>query len=251
MYALVTGASSGLGKDMATLLAQKGYDLIIVARSEVKLNKLKEELNNVNVVVIKKDLSIEDECYSLIEEVKDYDIEVLINNAGFGLFGDYANSDIKVEMNMIDTNIKAPLILMKHFLNVFKKKNKGYILNVASAAAFTYGPLMSVYYSTKHFLYSQTLAVYGELRKEKSNVYVGALCPGPVATSFSDRANVKFGIKPKTSEFVSKYAIKKMFKKKLIIIPGFILKLGKFATRFVSDKMLVKIGYHIQNKKES
>ena len=100
MYALVTGASSGLGKDMATLLAQKGYDLIIVARSEDKLNKLKEELNNVNVVVIKKDLSIEDECYSLIEEVKDYDIEVLINNAGFGLFGDYANSDIKVEMNI-------------------------------------------------------------------------------------------------------------------------------------------------------
>ena len=250
MYALVTGASSGLGKDMAILLAQRGYDLIIVARSEDKLIILKEQLSNVNVVVIKKDLSLEQECYSLINEVSKYDIEILINNAGFGLFGDFTNSDLDIEINMINTNIKAPLILMKHFLNIFKKKNKGYILNVASAAAFTYGPLMSVYYSTKHFLYSQTLSVYGELKKEKSNVYVGVLCPGPVATSFSDRANVKFGVKPKSSKDVSKYAIKKMFNKKLIIIPGIMLKLGKFGTRFVSDKMLAKIGYYFQNKKE-
>lgn len=250
MYALVTGASSGLGRDMAILLAQKGYDLIIVARSEDKLLALKNELSNVNVVVIIKDLSIENECYSLINEINGFDIEVLINNAGFGLFGEFADSDLDTEINMIDTNIKAPLILMKHFLNVFKKKNKGYILNVASAAAFTYGPLMSVYYSTKHFLYAQTLSVYGELKKDKSNVYVGVLCPGPVATSFSERANVKFGVKPKSSEDVSKYAIRKMFKRKLIIIPGIMLRLGKFGARFASDKTLAKIGYYFQNKKE-
>ena len=124
MYALVTGASSGLGKDMAILLAQRGYDLIIVARSEDKLIKLKEQLSNVNVVVVKKDLSLEQECYSLINEVSKYNIEILINNAGFGLFGDFTNSDLDIEINMIDTNIKAPLILMKHFLNTFKKKNK-------------------------------------------------------------------------------------------------------------------------------
>lgn len=250
MYALVTGASSGIGKDIARLLAQKGYNLIIVARSEEKLLSLKDELKNIDVKVIVKDLAKESECFSLIEEVKDYDIDILINNAGFGLFGHFDKTDLHVECKMIDTNIKAPLILMKHFIKRFKEKNHGKILNVASAAAFTYGPLMSVYYSTKSYLYTQTLSIYGELRKEKSPVYIGVLCPGPVKTEFQEKANVRFTAKAKTSKDVASYAVKQMFKGKLIIIPGFMLKIGKFFTRFVSEKMLIKIGYHFQNSKQ-
>lgn len=250
MYALITGASSGIGKDMARLLAKRGYDLIIVARNESKLLSLKEEINNVKVEIILKDLSKEEECVSLIEEVKDYEIDILINNAGFGLFGEFDQTDINVETNMIDTNVKAPLILMKAFLQRFKAQNHGKILNVASAAAFTYGPLMSVYYATKSFLYAHTLSVYGELKKEKSPVYVGVLCPGPVKTEFQERANVKFTIKAQTSNQVATYAINKMFKGKLIIVPSFILRVGKFFSRFLSEKMLIKIGYHFQKNKQ-
>ncbi len=249
MYALITGASSGIGRDIARILAQKGYDLIIVARNENKLLSLKDELKNVNVKIVVKDLSNESECFSLIDEIKENDIEILINNAGFGLFGNFCETDINTECNMIDTNIKAPLILMKYFLNRFKENNRGKILNVASAAAFTYGPLMSVYYATKSYLYTQTLSIYGELKKEKSPIYIGVLCPGPVKTEFQERANVRFTPKAKSSEEVARYAVKNMFKGKLVIIPGIMVKFGKFLTRFISDKLLIKIGYYFQNSK--
>ena len=151
---------------------------------------------------------------------------------------------------MIDLNIKAVHTLTKLFLKDFKKKNSGYILNVASSAGFMPGPLMSTYYASKAYVLNLSQAIYEELKKEKSNVSISVLCPGPVDTEFNKVAGVSFAIKPKTSKEVAQYAIKKMLQNKLIIVPGTSVKLGIFATRFIPRKLLLKIAYNFQSKKK-
>ncbi len=248
MKALITGASSGIGKDIARVLSKMGYDLILVARRRDRLEELKNELK-VNVEIICADVSSKENCFEIYEKVKGQDIDILINNAGFGIFGPFLKIDIEKELNMIDVNIKAVDILTKLFLADFKKKDKGYILNVASSAAFLPGPLLSSYYASKAYVLRLTEAVYEELRREKSKVYIGALCPGPVDTEFNNVANVKFALKGLTSEYVAKYAVKKMFKKKLIIVPGFIMKCARVASKIIPEKLLLKIAYNQQRKK--
>jgi len=250
MKALITGASSGIGRDMARILSEKGYDLILVARREERLKELKNELRT-NVEIISLDVAETENCYNLYNQVKNQDIDIVINNAGFGVFGKFIDIELEKELNMIDVNIKAVDILTKLFLKDFKEKNKGYILNVASSAAFLPGPLLSSYYATKAYVLRLTEAIYEELRREKSNVYVGVLCPGPVNTEFNKVANVRFALKGLSSEYVAKYAINKMLKKKLIIIPGFIMKCAKFGTRLVPEKLLLRIAYNQQRKKEN
>ena len=132
-----------------------------------------------------------------------------------------------------------------------KKKNKGFILNVASSAAFQSGPLMATYYSTKSYVYRLTEAIHYELKKEKSNVQVSCLCPGPVDTNFNEVAGVKFSVKPLNANYVAEYAIQQMFRGKLLIIPGIQMKCAKFFGRFLSDKMLMRNTYRIQKKKTS
>ena len=166
-----------------------------------------------------------DNCYKLYDMVKDDNIDVFINNAGFGLFGAFDETDIDTELNMIDLNIKAVHVLTKLFLKDMIKKDSGYILNTASAAAYGFGPLMSTYYSTKSYVYKLTLAIYEELKKKNSNVVISCLTPGPVDTNFNDRANVTFTVKSLTSDYVGKYAVDNLFKKKLV-------KSSKFNSRF-------------------
>ena len=211
MKALITGASSGIGRDMARVLADLGYDLILVARRKTKLEKLQKELKT-NVEIIPMDISSTYNCMSLYNQVKKQDIDIVINNAGFGVFGEFINTNIDKELDMIDINIKTVHTLTKLFLKDFKNKDKGYILNVASSAAFLPGPLMASYYGTKSYIYQLTTAISEELRQEKSNVYVGVLCPGPVDTEFNKVAKVDFSVKSLNSYDVSEYAIKKMFK---------------------------------------
>lgn len=249
MKALITGASSGIGADMARTLSKEGYDLILVARRKSKLEKLKKELET-NVEIIELDVSSTFNCMKLYNQVKKEDIEILINNAGFGLFGDFSKTNIDKELDMIDLNIKAVHTLTKQFLKDFKKKDKGYILNVASSAGFIPGPLMSTYYATKSYVLSLTQAIYEELRREKSNVVISALCPGPVNTEFNKVAKVEFSLKGLDSYNVAKYAIKQMFKEKLIIVPGFKMKIALFFTRFIPRKQLLKMTYNIQRKKQ-
>ena len=158
-------------------------------------------------------------------------------------------TDLNKELEMIDTNIKAVHMLTKFFLKDMEKNNYGYILNVASSAAFQPGPLMATYYATKSYVYQLSEAIYYEQQKKKSNVHVSVLCPGPVATNFNNVAGVKFGVKPLKSTYVAKYAIDQMFKNKMLIIPGFTMKCTKFFGRFISDKMLLRIAYRIQKKK--
>ena len=148
MKALITGASSGIGRDMAKELAKRGYRVILVARDNKKLEEVAEEIkNNYNVEVkfIQKDLSNKQNCINLYNEVKNENIDILINNAGFGVHGNFAETDLDKEINMLDTNVMAVHILMKLFLQDMVKRNSGKILNVSSMAAFSPGPLMAGY----------------------------------------------------------------------------------------------------------
>ncbi len=247
MRALITGASNGIGLEFAKEFSKLGYDLILVARSKEKLEKIKSKLNT-DVIIYPMDLSIEENVCSLYEKTKG-SVDLLINNAGFGLCGGFINSSLEEELNMIDLNLKTYHILTKLFLNDMVKRNRGRILNVASLAAFQPGPLMSTYYATKSYVYNLSMAIYEELRRMKSNVKIHILCPGPVNTGFNDRAKVSFGMKAYESDFVVKYAVKKMFKNKLIIIPGFLMKITLFANRLFSKKFMLKMTYKIQKSK--
>lgn len=248
MKALITGASSGIGRDMAKYLATKNIDLILVARRKELLEKLKSELN-VNVKIISLDLGNEKNVFKLYEKVKDENIDILINNAGFGLFGDFVDTNLNTELNMIDVNIKAPHILTKLFLQDFVKRDSGYILNVCSSAGFMAGPKLNTYYATKNYLTKLTMAINEELRQKNSNVVISALCPGPTSTEFNKVAKGTFSIKEASSEFVAKYGIDKMFDKKMIILPTLSMKLGNFGLRLIPYRLQLIIAYHIQFKK--
>lgn len=249
MIALITGASSGIGKSMSYYLADKCYDLILVSRNKKELLELSKTLK-VKVRIIELDLSLSENCFKLYQLTKNENVDILINNAGFGLWGYFKDTDINTELNMIDLNVKSVHILTKLFLNDMTQRNNGYILNTSSVASFFPGPLMSTYYSTKHYVTTLTKSINYELKKTKSNVVVCALCPGPVNTGFNERANVQFSINSLSSDFVAKYAIDKMFKKKMIIIPGVITKIGVFGSRFIGNKLLSSIMYKIQKRKQ-
>ena len=246
MNVLITGASTGIGREMAIQMSNLGYDLYVVARDKSKLNKLKE-LVDTNVYIYDYDLSDLDNCYRLYDELKDKKIDIIINNAGFGIYGNYDDNILDKELNMIDLNVKSLHILTKLFLN---NKHTKRILNVASSAGLMKGgPLMSTYYATKSYVCSYSFALYEELRRNNSDKKISVLCPGPVDTEFNKRANVKFNLKSLSAEYVARYAIRKMFKNKLIIIPGFKVKVGIFFSRVIPTKMLLKISYNIQKKK--
>lgn len=252
MKALITGASSGIGRDMARILAKLNYNLILVARNEDGLTKIKNELetenNKINITIYPMDLNIKENCYKLYENEKN--IDVLINNAGFGLFGEFAETDLEKEITMINTNITAVQILTKLYLKDMIKKDKGNILNVASIAGFMPGPLMATYYATKNYVVALTRAVRKELKKKKSNVKISLLCPGPVDTNFNKVANVKFKIPGLSSEKVAQYAIDKMLKNKFMILPGTLIKIGKAFSEITPDIIKEEVAYHAQKKKK-
>lgn len=249
MKVLITGASSGIGRDMARTFSKKGYDLVLVARDENKLNSVKKELekSNINVETVVMDVSKEENCIKLHEDMKD--IDILVNNAGFGDCGDFSKTDLNKELNMIKTNIKAYHILTKLYLIDMKKKNGGKILNVASIAGFMPGPLMATYYATKAYVVRLSEAIREELKKEKSKVQISILCPGPVDTNFNKVANVKFNLKEANSQDIVNYAIKKLEHGKFYIIPGIAVKFARFGVRLLPTKLVSKMTYKVQQRK--
>ena len=247
MRALITGASSGIGRDIAKELARRGYDIVIVARSEDKLNELKNEINNVQVESIPMDISNLDNCKELYNKVG-Y-VEILVNNAGFGLFGKFNTTDIDREMEMVDLNVKSLHYLTKLFLKDMVEKDNGYILNVASIAGHLPGPFMSTYYATKHYVFNLSESINEELKKDKSHVRVGTLNPGPVETNFNKVANVKFNLSSITSEYVAKYTVDRMLKGKTDITPGFGVRCTRFFAKVVPDTLMAKIVYNTQKKR--
>lgn len=250
MKALVTGASSGIGRDIAIYLSKLGYDLILVSRDLEGLNRVKEKIKT-DSKIISIDLSDVDNCKKLYEMTKKENIDVLINNAGFGTFGKFTQTVLENELNMIDLNIKSVHVLTKLFLKDMVQKDDGYILNVASSAAFQPGPLMATYYATKAYVLRLTMAIYEELRRDKSKVSISVLCPGPVRTNFNKVANVEFDLKSLPSSYVAKYAIDGMFDKRLVIVPGRYMRMVRFISKMLPMKSLLKMTYNIQRKKSS
>lgn len=249
MKALITGASSGIGRDMAFVLADMGYDLILTARREDRMEEIKRSVKT-NVFIIPLDLSYEKNCLILYDKTKNEDIDILVNNAGFGIFGEFYKTDLYKELEMINLNIKALHILTKLYLPKMMKNNKGIIINVASSAAFLPGPLLSSYYASKAYVLRLSQAVNKELSVNKSKVRIATLCPGPVATEFDATAGVSFSIKGLSSRFVAEYAIKKALKGKNVIIPGNSLKIARLLSKIFPDKILLNFVYRIQHNKK-
>lgn len=254
MKALITGASSGIGYEMAKILSEKGYDIIAVARREEKLKKLKEEIKT-DVEILCLDVTRDEDIEKIASRIDE--VDVFINNAGFGVFGDFCSSPLDDELKMMETNVRAVHILTKLAAQKFRVKNSGYIMNVSSIAAFFTGPLFSAYYASKAYVYRLTLALYEELRREKSNVKISVLCPGPIKTEFENVAGVSFGTGEEKGrgliiadkEKVSRYAIEKMLRGKTIIIPGKLMQIAVFFRRILPEKTLCRLLYFLQSKK--
>lgn len=249
MLALITGASSGLGREMAIYLSELGYDLILVARRKERLENLKKTLST-KVTIFDYDLANEENIYKLYENVRKENVDLLINNAGFGLFGMFSKTNLERELEMINLNIKAYHIMTKLFLKDFIKRDKGTILNVASAAGFLAGPRLNTYYATKNYVAKLSLALYEELKQMKSNVTISVLCPGPVATEFNKVAKGTFNIEEENARKIARIAIDKTLKNKLLIIPDTFTKIGLFLNRFIPWKISLKMVYQIQKRKE-
>lgn len=248
-YAVITGASAGIGMEFARRLSKKGYPLVLIARREDRLIKLSKELQT-KCEIITADLSKEAECYRVFYQMQDKEVGIFINNAGFGDCGRFTGTDLQKEMNMIQVNVKAVHILMKLMLQKMQKKDSGYILNVASSAGLMpAGPYMATYYATKAYVTSLTRAVAEELSELGSRIYVGCLCPGPVDTEFNSVANAEFALKGISAKECVDYALKQMAKKQVVIIPTMTMKLAMTFGRYLPTPIYIKMAAHQQKKK--
>ena len=248
MKALVTGASSGIGREIAKVLAERGYDLILTARRADRLRALADELP-VKVEVIPADLTDRAQVRALWEQVKDQDIDILVNNAGRGLFGPFDETDLNTELAMLEVNIVALHTLTKLFLPKMKARGRGHILNVASSAAFLPGPLLSSYYAAKAYVLRLSEAVAEELRRAGSKVTISIVCPGPVPTEFDQVADVRFSIPGTDSTSVARLAVAGALRGQLFILPGARMKAVHFFQRFVPDKILARLCWKVQRRK--
>ncbi len=244
MRVLITGATSGIGETFLEKFISRGDEVIAVGRNLKKLNELKVKYQ---VETLAIDLAKEENIYKLYENAKD--IDILINNAGFGNFGYFSETDLTKDLEMISVNIKALHMLTKLYLSDFIKKNHGYILNVGSIGGFIPGPLMATYYATKAYVVSLTESIAIELKKMKASVYIGALCPGPIQTHFFENANASFVKKGASKEEIVNYAIKMMFKGKNIIIPKFSIKCSYLANKILPESIVGNMVYKIQNRR--
>lgn len=249
MTALVTGASSGIGRDIARRLGKMGVRLIITGRDESKLEAIRQEIGANRVKVITADMSRRGECFRLYREASAYGVDILVNNAGFGLYGKFSVTELDRELEMIDVNICAVHILTKLFLKDFSARDKGYILNVASIAGFMPGPLMATYYASKNYVVRLTEAIREELRCQRSSVYIGAFCPGPVDTNFNSTAGVKFALRGISSEYAAKCAVDGMFERKMLIFPTASVRAAVTASRFLPDAVVAAAARLVQSKK--
>ena len=254
-YAVITGASAGIGVCFARRLAKEGYKLVLVARRKERLVELARQLEQeygTQCKVIVCDVATTEECIRLMGEIKDLPVKIFINNAGFGDCGQFVRGDLAKELDMIDVNIKALHILMKLALQQMDNDTteESYLLNVASSAGLLpAGPYMATYYATKAYVTSLTQGVAAELKEAGSNIYVGCLCPGPVDTEFNSVANVEFALKGISAEYCANYAVNQMFRKKTVIIPTWFLKVALTFGRMIPRKLCVSIAARQQKKK--
>ncbi|MDU1349166.1 MULTISPECIES: SDR family oxidoreductase [Clostridium] len=254
-YTLITGATSGIGYELSKVFGENGHNLILCGRDIKRLEELKREFQcySRDIIVVTGDLSnVEDinKMYKFIEE-NNYEVEFLINNAGLGSFGSLSETLLERELNLIDVNIRAVLHLTKLFLPNMVKKNSGGILNVSSTAAFSPGPFMNNYYASKAYILSFTEGLREELKH--TNIKVSVLCPGPTATNFQERAEVKKADFAKKAlmepRLVAKIAYKKFMKNKLIIVPGINNKILVGGSKVIPNRVLSRIIRKVNNNK--
>lgn len=253
MIALVTGASSGIGREISIGLARRGYDLIIAARRGHRLAELKRELTErygIRVHIVLCNLAKKEDCLRLYREASRVRVDVLVNNAGFGVFGEFDETDLDDELRMIDVNIKSVHTLTKLFLRDFRARNSGYILNVASLAGFMAGPNFAAYYATKNYVVQLTKAIYEELRHTGSGVSVSAFCPGPVMTEFNEIAGAEFAVSGIAASEAAEYALAQMFRRKLLIVPTVFGKLTAASPRFLPTKLLLRLAGAVQRARK-
>ena len=212
-----------------------------------KAGNMADILDELTKQVKVTDLSIEENCKEIHNQVQNVDI--LINNAGFGDCGNFTKTSLEKDISMIKTNIIAYHILTKLYLTDMKEKDSGKILNVASIAGFMPGPLMATYYATKNYVVKLSEGIREELKKEHSKVQISILCPGPVETNFNKVANVDFHLREANSMDVAKYAIQKLEKGKFYIVPGIDVKIAKFGAKILPANIISKFAYMAQKRK--
>ncbi len=256
-YALITGASKGIGYELTQLIATDNYNLVLVARSGNKLKEIKSSLEkryDITVHTIIKDLTQATSSKEIYEELqeRDINIDVLVNNAGIGDFGAFMNSSWDRNEKMIQLNVSTLVHLTHLFLPGMVKRGKGKILNVASTAAFQPGPLMAVYYATKSFVLSFSEGIAEELRN--TGVTVTTLCPGPTSTKFVETADMEDSqlfdnMAVMEPEQVAKSGWNGLKKGKTIVIPGWINKMLVQSIRFTPRAIIRRLVKRLQKSK--
>lgn len=252
--ALITGASNGIGLELAKIFAKEGHDLILIARNKEKLDAVKSNLEAAykqQIYIYAKDLSEKDAAYDIYNFTQDQHIavDVLINNAGFGDFGKFLDSDLTKQTEMIQVNVTALVQMCHLFTQQMAERKSGKILNIASIAAFQAGPLMAVYYATKAFVLSFSEALSVELKN--SGITVTALCPGPTSTGFEQNANLESSglfknLKITTAESVALFGYRMLIKNKLIAVPGATNKFIVWASKLLPRRFMRNMAYRIQ-----
>lgn len=255
-YALITGASKGIGRSIAAILAEKKYNLILVARSTSELQVVSSELitkYGVQVEYIALDLSVPTAAGELFEWVQKnrYNISILINNAGYAVWGEFDTTSLEEQNRMLQVNMQTPVALCHHFLPMLKQQPTAYIMNVASTAAYQAVPTLSTYAASKAFMLLFTRGIRADLKG--TNVSVTCLSPGPVNTNFIDRAGMqvikataeKYGMMP---DEVARIAVKAMFDRKSEVVPGALNAATVFFTRLVPKAMVEKIAGNLYKK---
>ena len=255
--ALITGASSGFGREFAKIFAQDGFNLVLVARRTEEMLRIKEQLEltyGVQVLVITKDLSKAESADEIFAETqsRNIHIDILVNNAGVGTLGNFADTEKEKVQNMISLNVYSLVTLTHLYLQPMLQKGFGRILNVASIAGFAPGPGMAVYYASKAFVLNFSDALSTELKG--TGVTVTALCPGPVNTGFADAAGFKKNILFSGKEDgkaakVSRYGYEMMQRGRPIAVPGAVCKMGAFATRLVPRGFAKQFIYKVQTSR--
>lgn len=253
---LITGASKGIGRELAIIFAERGCNLLLAARSERELNELKlllEKEYDVTVQTFYSDLSLPDAAQQLFEAVKSLgiDVDYLVNNAGFGDYGAFADTNWERYGKMIQLNVTALTQLTHLFVTQWRGRKKGKILNVSSTAAFQPGPMMAVYFASKAFVLSLSEAIDNELRAE--GITVTALCPGPTATHFGkesrmDASQLVKNVQIADARSVALMGYRAMMKGKPVVIHGAMNKIAPFFIRFMPRKWVTRLSAQVMKQ---
>lgn len=249
-FAVITGASSGLGAEFARQLAAQGYALLLVARRTDRLRALAAALP-APCEVFPADLAQRSECERLLQALQGRRIDLFINNAGFGDCGDFLRTDLEKDLAMLDVNVRALHILTKRVAQMMQRQGGGALLNVGSAAGLLPGgPYMAAYYATKAYVVSLTTALAEELRAQRSPVQVACLCPGPVDTEFNAVANVQFALPGISAAYCVRCALAGLRRGQTVIVPGPVVAAGTALSRLLPRRALLALTARQQKRKQ-